>query len=502
MPPPLRFQFKIDPNTPLKELLPTPPESKKHTKPMLIEDLMRVPEIQFQAPLAAKLAVAEATKQTAHTIAKINFLNGKKNDGFLEALRQDRSDLHGLPFAMGDECRTKGERNRQLTNAVNLVRQCLQAPGLTTANMSVEVRQAVATTNGMIERVFLTTPVAAPQPNGPGQPVPPVPAPAPPVAVASVPRPQADAFWESYHNACADEDKTISRVDREQVEHVTAARIAALMQILAPEAASLRLRLVKHLSGIVHVDATRALARLAIFSAEDEVRLAAVEALKVRRERDYTPILLSGLHYPYPAVARRAAEAIVKLERHDLIPQLLDVLDRPDPRTPEVQEVEGKKTTVVRELVRINHHRNCLLCHAPGNTSGMSGETLTAQVPVPSEPLPSPFDGYRNSSSDVLVRIDVTYLRQDFSLRQPVDEAGPWPEMQRFDFLVRTRVLTEEEAEAHRDLLNKREPGVLSPYHRAALIALRELTGKDTEPTAEAWRKLLTLPRPKRMASF
>jgi hypothetical protein len=35
----------------------------------------------------------------------------------------------------------------------------------------------------------------------------------------------------------------------------------------------------------------------------------------------------------------------------------------------------------------------------------------------------------------------------------------------------------------------------VSPYHKAALAALRELTGKDTEPTAAAWRKLLKTPR-------
>ena len=82
-----------------------------------------------------------------------------------------------------------------------------------------------------------------------------------------------------------------------------------------------------------------------------------------------------------------------------------------------------------------------------------------------------------------------------------VGDANPWPEMQRFDFLVRTRTLTEDEASAYRDAFAKDEPGRLSPYHRAALAALRELTGKDTEPTAEAWRRLLKLPVPQqRMA--
>ncbi len=498
----MRFQFTIDPKTPLKDLLPTPP-GKKAVRQALTEDLMRVPEIDFQAPLARDINTIEQTKQTAHLIARINFLNGKKTDGFLESLRRERIDLLGLPFAMGDECRTRGERNRQLTLAVNLVRQGLQGQTITTA-MSFEVKQS-ATTGFVVEKVLAqSTPAVASQPVPSNQVV--VPQPAPPV-VALPPspaanRPQADAFWETFATACANADKEMSRVDREQLEHVTAARIAALMQILGPESASLRLGLVKYLSAVAHVDATRALARLAIFSTEDEVRLAALDALKVRRERDYTPLLLSGLRYPHPAVARRAADAVVKLERNDLIPNLLDLLEQPDPRAPESQEVDGKKVSLVRELVRINHHRNCLLCHAPGTGDKVSSESLTAQVPVPSEPLPSPFDGYRNSSPDVLVRIDVTYLRQDFSLRQPVEDANPWPEMQRFDFLVRTRVLTEEEANLHRELFNKREPGVLSPYHKAALAALRELTGKDTEPTAEAWRKLLALPRPKRTASF
>jgi hypothetical protein len=34
---------------------------------------------------------------------------------------------------------------------------------------------------------------------------------------------------------------------------------------------------------------------------------------------------------------------------------------------------------------------------------------------------------------------------------------------------------------------------VVTPYQKAALAALRDLTGKDTTPTAEAWRKLLKL---------
>ncbi len=38
--------------------------------------------------------------------------------------------------------------------------------------------------------------------------------------------------------------------------------------------------------------------------------------------------------------------------------------------------------------------------------------------------------------------------------------------------------------------------GVLSPYQRGSLAALRELTGRDTAPTLEACEKLLNMPGP------
>ena len=42
--------------------------------------------------------------------------------------------------------------------------------------------------------------------------------------------------------------------------------------------------------------------------------------------------------------------------------------------------------------------------------------------------------------------------------------------------------------------LTPKEAGVVTPYHRAALAALRDITSKDAAPTADAWRKLLNLP--------
>jgi hypothetical protein len=70
------------------------------------------------------------------------------------------------------------------------------------------------------------------------------------------------------------------------------------------------------------------------------------------------------------------------------------------------------------------------------------------------------------------VRADVTYLKQDFSARQPVANHGAWPEVQRFDFLVRVRRATENEVYMAR-LRERTEEGY--PQRDAVLFALREL---------------------------
>jgi hypothetical protein len=145
----------------------------------------------------------------------------------------------------------------------------------------------------------------------------------------------------------------------------------------------------------------------------------------------------------------------------------------------------------VREVVKVNHHRNCMMCHAPAGSGTPNPSAISAEVAVEGQPLPTPAEGYRQSTQELMVRIDVTYLRPDFSASLDVPDAHPWPSEQRFDFLVRERKLGAEEAAAYSEKLTPKEPGVISPYHKAAVSALREMTGKDTAPTAEAWRKLL-----------
>ena len=465
-----RMQFKIDPRTAPGDLLPTPPEYAQRSGPVLADDLALVPEIAYQMPIAKNLPTAKIREMTAHALAKINHVNAKKADAFMQVLLEERADLAGLPMAMGDACRMTGERSRQFNLALTTLRRFMsQQPGAMGDSQAIGFGQR-GTIQPMIGRKVVTSP-----------------------ALASANRDAAENFWQQYQTACLQEDNASARFDQTQQENALLARIAALMQVLAPESAAMREGLVKYLATIGHPEATRALARLAIHSADDDVHRAAIAALKVRRERDYTDVLVQGLRYPWPATAKRAADALVKLERSDLVPQLVAILEEADPRLPVVKTIDDKQVPVVRELVRINHHRNCLLCHAPGNTSNVSTDVVTAGIPVPGEPLPSLPQGYENTTPDNLVRVDVTYLRQDFSVRQPVADAHPWPELQRFDFLIRTRQVTEAEAQEYRAKLTPTEPGVLSPYHRVVLVALRELTGKDTEPNAPAWRRLLKL---------
>jgi hypothetical protein len=379
---------------------------------------------------------------------------------------------------MGDECRATGERVKFFTEAANTVRQALGGRSASTPNIAPT-----------------TVTFPAPQPGGSS---------GPPVTgfrlqtnevVTGLTFIPQQPFWRQFETLCEQQDAARARPDKKCAEHVALARIAALTQMLAAETPEVRLGLVRYLAGVPHVEATKALARMAIYSAEDDVRAAALTALKVRREKDYTDILVKGLRYPWPAVAKRAAEAIARLERADLVPELLAMLESADPRLPEPKQRGGKSAAVVREVVRLNHHRNCAMCHAPAGSGSPNPNAISAEVAVEGQPLPSPAEGYRQSTRELMVRIDVTYLRPDFSASLPVKDAHPWPESQRFDFLVRERKLSDDEAAAYREELAPREPGVLSPYHKAAVAALREVTGKDAAPTAEAWRKLLGRPK-------
>jgi len=99
-------------------------------------------------------------------------------------------------------------------------------------------------------------------------------------------------------------------------------------------------------------------------------------------------------------------------------------------RWPEVQEAIIGVVFVLAASIATLHSglsvSNCLLCHAP---SSGEKEPIRALVPEKGKELPVE---YYESRKGTFVRADVVYLKQDFSVMQPVEKAAPWPSVQRF----------------------------------------------------------------------
>jgi hypothetical protein len=88
----------------------------------------------------------------------------------------------------------------------------------------------------------------------------------------------------------------------------------------------------------------------------------------------------------------------------------------------------------------------------------------------------------------MLIRGDITFLRQDFSvlLQVPDPPPGAPAARTRYDYFVRTRDATPSEKRAMKILPTSEN----YPQRESVLSALRGLTGQDAGPTAVAWREL------------
>jgi hypothetical protein len=246
------------------------------------------------------------------------------------------------------------------------------------------------------------------------------------------------------------------------------AAVPAMMQILCVENGPIREALIHRLIHIEHPSASEAMVKLALFDVSEKVRSQAVAGLALRPPEEYRSHLLAGFRHPWPPVAEHAAGAMVSLEDRAALPDLKKLAEQADPAAP---YDEGGRT-LIREVARINHLSNCLMCHAPATGKG---DLARGRIPVPGQPLPRSFE-YYNREDGIFVRADVTYLRQDFSIMQPVENAQPWPEMQRFDFLVRSRPATAQER-ARQTI----QPASY-PQRTAALYAIQELSKPPRVP--------------------
>ncbi len=252
---------------------------------------------------------------------------------------------------------------------------------------------------------------------------------------------------------------------------------STLVQMLQHQDSSIRLQLTETLAAIESPAATAALAERAIYDLSPSVRAAACNELRSRPPRDYRQQLLTGLRYPWAPVAVHAAQALVALKLQDAIPDLNQMLDLPDPNRP-CRDNEG--AWVKAEIVRVNHLRNCYLCHAPSTSDR---DLVRGVVPIPGEQLPRM---YYNDSHGSFVRADVTYLKQDFSVVQEVTKADPWPKLQRFDYIVRTREATLAEIALANAPEAIKERVQDYPQREAALNALQGLLEQAAGGSAEA----------------
>ncbi|HMF16734.1 MAG TPA: HEAT repeat domain-containing protein [Gemmataceae bacterium] len=232
--------------------------------------------------------------------------------------------------------------------------------------------------------------------------------------------------------------------------------IPAMVQMLQVENQPVRLALIEALSGIEGVQASKALTDRALYDLSPSVRQAAVKALKDRPVEEYRDQLVAGLRYPWSPVADHAAEALAALNVKSAVPELMDMLEKP------AREKGAGKTPVIKELVKISHQRNCMLCHPP---SFSPSDPVRGALPVPGQSqAPANY-----SQGQVFVRADVTYLQQDFSVMQPEVHASPGPAFQRYDYVIRSRSATAKDLSQ-----DFRQRG-------AILFALKELIGKENE---------------------
>jgi hypothetical protein len=304
--------------------------------------------------------------------------------------------------------------------------------------------------------------------------------------------------------------------------------VPTLTQMLMADDVATRRLLVELLAAIPQEPATLALAQRAAFDLDAGVRAAAVEALAGRDPEVSRPVLLKALRYPWPPPADFAAEALVHLDDKGAVAELVVMLGEPRPGRP---YVTPDRRVVIREVVKINHLANCLLCHPPALRGN---EPVLGVDPVQSIPTPTsrnrglaqagrsfaPSAGGHNygnrpttpgstPSTPVMIRGDITFLRQDFSVGFPLPPpAQQVPQLERiaqgnpvldrairtppspvrFDFVVRTRHLGKSERMKWQKLQEKSDP-----HRDAALFALRGLTHQDRGDRTEEWERAFPL---------
>lgn len=239
---------------------------------------------------------------------------------------------------------------------------------------------------------------------------------------------------------------------------------SAIVQVLQCEEKDVRARMIKLLSLKDEEESRAAIADRALFDVSPEIRELAIHMLKLEPAEAVRKRLVDGFDHVWKPVAVNAANALVELDDELSLDDLRSKLNVPGPHSP-YKDANGRWK--IRELVRVNHLRNCLMCHAPVVDKSQS---FAAIVPEPGRELPRMYYGDGSPS----VRPDVTYITQDFSVMHELRDQKPWPDRQRFDYFVRERTLDQAEVNSRRDEWTERE----SFRKQAIQYAIRKLSGK------------------------
>src|SRR5262249_45293402 len=96
-----------------------------------------------------------------------------------------------------------------------------------------------------------------------------------------------------------------------------------------------------------------------------------------------------------------------------------------------------------------------------------------------------PSTRYYDDRDDLTVRIDATYLRQDFSVKMPCYDLPHWPSRQRYDFITRIRPATPAEIAA------APQKSDTYPQREAVLHVLRELPIQKGGDSRTEWERIV-----------
>jgi len=335
----------------------------------------------------------------------------------LEEILSDRPDLKGLPLVMGDECRLSEEDAKIQSNVSKVMGRVL-------------------------------------------------------------------AMFDTFGNRNLGNDTSARRMtvgaavdtcSRDSGEENSSQNFVTLDQMMQIDHAPLALDVIENLREANTDTAIELLAKRAKFDLRPEIRFSATLALKEFPKEKYRNVLLEGFEYPWDVVAQHSAEALVRLDDTEAVPELVELLKEHKSLT----SIEEDGKLFQKEVVAVNHLRNCLLCHAP---SLSRQDPSRGQVPDWERPLSRQ---YYQSSTGAFVRADVTYLTQDFSVVQPVKDHGPWPASQRIDYMVYKTPVSQKEAQKNDEMDQNK-------VHREAIVfALQSLTRKTTEDNSwESWSRI------------